>query len=228
MVSDESIRKIIRGQKICYENGFILFSAAKLLFRRKFYPLCVAICTLSREELGKTHAISKSIYIDKDNKKDWNNWYYKKFKNHIRKSGSSFYSYKYAESFLKKGILNLKDEKDAIIDGKVSSKIKELGIYVDIDKEGNFYSPQELINKNIAYDYLKSTKKITDSYYKKYKRFISVEPRKLIEYYKEIIATAIKYGIDKIKEEETYSENNLEKIKIFRLEAIKIAEKYGL
>ncbi len=222
------IKEIIRGTLLSFENGFALFDAAELLYRKRFYSISVALCVLSIEELGKTHIISRSLYLDENNKRERNKWYYKKFRNHINKSGAAIYGYKYIKDLIKKDIISEENELDALMNAQISNKIKEIGIYVDVDSEGNFYSPKEIVNKELAYGYLEYTSEIVKDYYCRYEKTKNVNTDILIAYYEEMISLGKKYEVGKIQDEKTYSSENIEKLKKFKNEAQKIAVKYNL
>jgi len=227
-MDENFIKEIIRGTILSFENGFSLFKAAKLLYRNKFYAISVAMCVLSIEELGKTQIISRSIYLNKSKKKERNKWYFDKFRNHINKSGVAVYSYKYAKDLIEKGDILLENELDSLLNAKISKKIKESGIYVDIDNEGNFYSPKDIIDKNMAKAYLKFTRELVNSYNERYVKIKGANPRVLFEYYKEMISLSEKYEINKIKDKESYTTENIERLKIFGDEAKRIAKKYNI
>jgi AbiV family abortive infection protein len=222
-MDENFIIEIIRGTILSFENGFSLFKAAKLLFKNKFYSISVAMCILSIEELGKTHIISRSIYLDNSEKKERNKWYY-----NINKSGAAIYSFKYAKDFIEKGNILLENELDSLLNAKISNKIKEIGIYVDIDTEGIFYSPRDIIDKKMAKDYLKFTGEIVDSYCERYIKIKRANLKILLEYYKEIISLGEKYEINKIQDKESYNTDNIAKLKGFGNEAKEIAGKYNL
>lgn len=223
----DTIKETIRGTLLSFENGFDLFNAAKLLYEVGFYSVSVTLCVLSQEELGKTHIIGRSLYINEDDKKERKDWYYKKFKNHLNKSGAAIFSHKYSRDFIDKDILNEENELEAIKDARISNKAKEIGIYVDIDDSGKFYSPKEVISKSFSINYLKYTKEIVGDYCLRYRRIKEIDTDTLINYYEEMILLGEKYEIGKIQDKESYNSEKKEKIKAFKDGAIKIATKYN-
>ena len=119
MLSDDNIKESIKGTTLSYENGFSLFKAATLLYENRFYPSSIALGVLAIEELGKTHIISRSIYLDENDKNSRKKWYHNKFKNHINKSGNAIYNYKYVKELINKEIINTNSELDAIFNAKI-------------------------------------------------------------------------------------------------------------
>jgi len=228
MLDDSVIKEIIRGTILSYENGFSLFESAKLLYKNKFYPLSVSVCALSIEELGKTHVISRSIYLDENDEVARKKWYKKKFTNHINKSGVAIYNYNFLNDIINRDIIIKENEINSLKNSKAISKIKEIGLYVNIDDEGNFYSPNELINRETAENYLKSTEKIVSFYYEKYGIISEKDINILVEYYKELILLGKKYEINLISDKDSYETKNIEKLKNFGNKAKIIALKYNL
>ena len=228
MLEDSVIKEIIRGTILSYKNGLSLFESAKLLYKYKSYPLSVSTCVLSIEELGKIHVISRSIYLDENDKAARKKWYKNKFTNHINKSGVAIYNYNFTDDMINRDIIIEENEINSLKNAKIISKIKEIGLYVDINDEGIFYSPNELINREIARDYLTFTEKIVSFYYKKYEIILGVDINILVEYYKEMILLGKKYEINLISDKDSYKTGYIEKIKNFKSEAQIIAFKYNL
>lgn len=118
-------------------------------------------------------------------------------------------------------------ETEASTSAIISSKIKEGGLYVGVDKENNFFSPKEIVNRDLAHRYLKDTSDIVSKYYNGYKKLKGFDIGVLTEYYREMISLYKKHRIKNINGKNSYEDKHIEMLKSFSKEAQEIAAKYG-
>ena len=150
-------KKAAEGINTITDNARALLSDAQLLYDNDKYERATALAILAIEEAGKV-SIIRAILVE-DNQKELNKQW-KRFRSHNEKNwGLAFPDYVYRETNNVEDFRPLFDNSDH---GQVFDQLKQLSIYTDLFKNGNWSSPDKVITKEIATSILSTVKLFID------------------------------------------------------------------
>lgn len=150
-------KKAAEGIKTIIDNARALFSDAQLLFDNNKYERATALAILAIEEAGKV-SIIRAILVENNQKELNKEW--KRFRSHAEKNwGLAFPDYVNAETNNIEEFRPIFENNDH---GQIFDKLKQLAIYTDLFKNGNWSSPNKVITKEIATTILTSAKTFVD------------------------------------------------------------------
>jgi AbiV family abortive infection protein len=146
-------KKAAEGIKTILKNARSLLSDAQLLFDNNKYERATVLAILAIEEFGKVPII-RSILLENDQKELNKEW--KRFRSHYEKNWGLAVS-----DYVTHNSNNIEDFRPIFENndyGKVFDQLKQLGIYTDLFKNGNWSSPDKVITIEIATSILTSAK----------------------------------------------------------------------
>jgi AbiV family abortive infection protein len=146
-------KKAAEGIKTIMYNAKALLSDAQLLFDNDKYERATALAILAIEEAGKI-SIIRAILLE-DNQKEFNKEW-KRFRSHAEKNwGLSFHDYVDKEANNIENFRPIFEDNDH---AQIFDQLKQLVIYTDLFKNGNWSSPDKVITKEIAASILTTAK----------------------------------------------------------------------
>jgi AbiV family abortive infection protein len=150
-------KKAAEGIQTILHNARALLSDAQILFDNNKYERATALSILAIEEAGKV-SIIRSILVENNQKELNKEW--KRFRSHNEKNwGLAF------QDHVDKATNTIEDFRplfDNNNQGQVFDQLKQLSIYTDLFKNGNWSSPDKVITKEIATSILSTAKLFID------------------------------------------------------------------